>query len=469
MNNNINTQPLEINTINSLLGLVLIFLFFSLANIPVLQTIWENSFDDGTYSHAYLIPIISMYLYYQLAKTGQLFYRDKLTIVPLILLCCSAVIFFIMVSAQINLGYWAATLAVLLSSVLLIYRANWQVFFPTLFLAFLMPGWGLLTVGLQKISISAVSFLMSYTGIPTFVEGNLVTIPAGVFEIADGCSGLRYLIVSLAISSLFSFLYIKNIRNALLFFSIAILGALITNWIRITALILIGEYTNMESDLMTDHNMFGWYLYVPFMFLLFMWGNKLADNDQLSVQENIKNNSTLPKNTYPATANVIIFSLVVVISSTQLKSLFIPNIKTNTEISKITEIQPLIAKFTHVEESILQLGMFKSHYLKYVFNGKLDNGKPTDFGNNFIPHGWREINKEVAGDWQYITIAQRNKTALIRVSFEIDKQKFASSGAFKKQRIIAALTGKSESYLHWQFITCSTTCKQEITILKELN
>ena len=132
-----------------------------------------------------------------------------------------------------------------------------------------MPGWGLLTAILQKVSTNAVTFLMSYSGIPTFVEGNFVTIPAGVFEIAGGCSGLRYLIVSLAISSLFSFLYIKNTKKALLFFTVAILGALITNWIRITALILIGEYTDMQSDLMTDHNVFGWYLYIPFMFLLF--------------------------------------------------------------------------------------------------------------------------------------------------------------------------------------------------------
>ena len=456
-------------TYQALVGLILIFVLFSIFNIPVIQTIWENSFDDGTYSHAYLIPVISMYLYYHLSKTGQLIYRDTPSLLPIALLCFSALLFFIMVSAQINLGYWAATMAILLSGTLVIYRASWQVIFPTLFLVFLMPGWGLLTVILQNVSVASVTFLMSLSGIPTYVEGNFVTIPAGVFEIADGCSGLRYLIVSLAISSLFNFLYIKNTRKALLFFGVSILGALLTNWIRITALILIGEYTNMESDLMTDHNMFGWYLYVPFMFLLFMWGNKLADNDQLSVQENIHNNSTLPKNTFPATANIIIFSLVVVISSTLLKSLLIQNIKTNTEISKTTEIQPLIAKFTYVEESILQLGMFKSHYLKYFFNGKLDNGKPTDFGNNFIPHGWREINKEVAGDWQYITIAQRNKTALIRVSFEIDMKKLASSGAFKKQRILAGLMGVSATFLHWQYTDCSKKCKEETKVLQQTN
>ncbi len=469
MTYNTNTNDAKKNSLKSLLGLVFIFLFFSLANIPVLQTIWENSFDDGTYSHAYLIPIISMYLYYQLAKTGQLFYRDKLAILPLIMLFFSTVIFSIMVSAQINLGYWAATLAILLSSVLLIYRANWQVFFPTLFLAFLMPGWGLLTVSLQKISISAVSFLMSYTGIPTFVEGNLVTIPAGVFEIADGCSGLRYLIVSLAISSLFSFLYIKKIRNAVLFFSVAILGALITNWIRITALILIGEYTNMESDLMTDHNMFGWYLYVPFMFLLFMWGNKLADNDQLLAPTNTNNNTVARFKARPALANTLLFLVLVTITSSSLKAILVESSTSNTSPQEIPETFPIVKNFGHVEQTMLQTGKSQTLYLKYFFNGALSGGKPTDFTNQYIPVGWHEVARETFENWQYITVVRRNEASLIRISFEVNNTQTPSANAFKKQRIIAALTGTSESYLHWQFMTCSTTCKQETAILKELN
>jgi exosortase A len=457
MINNTNTKPIEERTLKPLIGLVLVFLFFSLSNIPVLQTIWENSFDDGTYSHAYLIPIISMYLYYQLSRIGKLTYRDNISILPLTLLCCSATLFFIMVSAQISLGYWAATLAVLLSSVLLIYRANWQVFFPTLFLAFLMPGWGVLTASLQKISINAVSFLMSYTGIPTFVEGNLVTIPAGVFEIADGCSGLRYLIVSLAISSLFSFLYIKNIRNALVFFTVAILGALITNWVRITALILVGEYTNMESDLMTDHNMFGWYLYIPFMFLLFMWGNKLTDYDQLALPATTANIQPAEK-TYPALPNVVIFAVVFALSSTALKSLLLTNSTAKTET---TVIKPIIKRFTNVEHVLSNSNNTSKIYLKYYFNGALDNGKPTAHDNVYIPQGSHNIKQEVIGNWNYITIVKKNKFALIRYSFDINKQQTAYVGVFKKQRIKAALSGNSETYLHWQYIPCFTDCVAE--------
>jgi len=455
MTNNTDTLSLEKNTLKPTFGLILIFVLFAFLNIPILKTIWENSFDDGTYSHAYLIPIISIYLYYNLAKIGQLRYREQVSVLPVILMIASAALLFIMSSAQISLGYWAATLAILLSSIMLIYRTNWQLIFPTLFLAFLMPGWGLLTATLQKVSTSAVTFLMSYSGIPTFVEGNFVTIPAGVFEIAGGCSGLRYLIVSLAISSLFSFLYIKNTKKALLFFTVAILGALLTNWIRITALILIGEYTDMQSDLMTDHNVFGWYLYIPFMFLLFMWGNKLADHDLLS---DTAINAASPSSAYPARVNTVILFVAIIISSTALKSLFLNDLSSSTEIS---EIKPIIKRYTTVEQISSNTANTPDIYLKYFFNGTLGNGKPTAHDNIYIPLGWHEIGEEVIGDWNYITIAKQNRAALIRYSFDINNQKTAYAGAFKKQRIKAALSGQSETYLHWQYSHCSSNCISE--------
>lgn len=448
-----------------LIGLVVIFALFSLLNVPVLITIWENGFDDGTYSHAYLIPFITFFLYYKLTLTDQLIYRTKLTIWPLILLFISATIFFLMATAQISLGYWAGMMAVTLASILLVYRFNWSIVFPALFLVFLIPGWGLFTPLLQKLSVSSVTLLMSFSGIPTFVDGNFVTIPAGVFEIADGCSGLRYLIVSLAISSLFVFLYIKSVKKAVMFFSIAILGALLTNWIRITALILIGEYTNMQSDLMTDHNSFGWYLYVPFMILLFMWGNKLADSDRLYIEQN---SSQLPKiANYPILPNILIVLLTLIITSTSIKTL----INTKSSHSTIVSIKPAINNYTQVDIKKMPLitpENTENTYLSYYFNGALSQGKPTAHSNNFIPQGWRKISQDNDNVWQYITIINGSKRAIIRYTFEVNGYRTASSGAFKKQRLISALTGNAETYLHWQYIACAINCEQEQRALKQI-
>jgi exosortase len=194
--------------------------------------------------------------------------------------------------AQFPFGYRVTLVLFITSIISVVFKPTVKVLFPSLFLIFLIPVWGALTSTLQNISTDAVTIIMGYTGIPTYVEGNIITIPPGVFEIAGGCSGLRYLLVSLAISSLFIFLNIKKASHGALFLCIAVLGALLTNWIRISALIIIGNYTDMESSLMADHNSFGWYLYIPFMILLFYFGQRFVTENETktikTLQKNIK-------------------------------------------------------------------------------------------------------------------------------------------------------------------------------------
>lgn len=197
-----------------------ILTLISVLNIPVLITLWRHGFDDGTYSHAFLIPFISLYLYYLLAGTDQLKFRKKLALLPTALLIISCYLLFVTTNAQISVGYWAALLAVYITSVTMLYRLSWSIVFPAAFLIFIFPFWGILVPLLQNIPVAAVTYMMSFTGVPTYIEAEMITIPAGVFEIADGCSGLRYMIVSLAIGSLFIFLNIKDTKPAALFLSL---------------------------------------------------------------------------------------------------------------------------------------------------------------------------------------------------------------------------------------------------------
>ena len=183
-------NPLPLNT-KPFIGIILLFSVICALKIPILITLWRHGFDDGTYSHAFLIPFISLYLYYELAQSGKLQFREKLSIVPTLLLILSCFLLFVTSNAQISIGYWGALLAVFITSVTMLYRFNWYIVFPAAFLVFIFPFWGILVPLLQSISVSAVIYMMSFTGVPTFVEAEIITIPAGVFEISGGCSGLR--------------------------------------------------------------------------------------------------------------------------------------------------------------------------------------------------------------------------------------------------------------------------------------
>ena len=182
------------------ISVLLITVLVAALNMPIMATLWHYSFDDGTYSHAYLIPFIVLYLYFILHENNDLKFRKKLSWLALFLLIFSAYSLFVTSVAQISLAYWLASLLLLCAAINFLFKPSLKLFFPALYFIFLIPLWGILTVPLQDLSVNAVNILMGFTSIPVFVENQFVHIPSGVFEIAGGCSGLRYLLTSLALS-----------------------------------------------------------------------------------------------------------------------------------------------------------------------------------------------------------------------------------------------------------------------------
>jgi len=445
INNNI-PQIITNKKIIPFLSIIFIILLVSFLNYPVIITLWRYSFDDGTYSHAYLIPLIVFYLYYILNTENKLVLRTRMPLIPMLLLFVSGYVLFIFANAQISLGYWLALLLLLCTSINLLFETNLKVLFPAFYFIFLLPVWSVLTIPLQIISVNAVNTIMSLTTIPVFVEQQFVHIPEGVFEIAGGCSGLRYLITSLAIGSLYNFLYLRTLKSILLFSSFAILGALLTNWIRIVILIIIGHETNMTSDLMIDHNMFGWYLYIPFMFILFKFGNILTNKTiNKHQQKTICSNNLV----YPNPKLLMITFTVLAFSSTTISSLFSDNnfsenftFKSRTNIAPVINFYSSIKKVTSTPEKT---------YLIYNFNNSDLDNKPTFFDNKLIPQGWRVTAKHEDGQWLKYQLQQGNEKATLLVSYKIDGHYFPTPLKFKIERIKKALLGINKTELYWQF------------------
>lgn len=425
---------------------ILLLFVIVAANIPIAETLARYSFDDGTYSHAYLIPFITLYLYFNLAKYRLIQYRVTPNIFALGLLGLSCFGLFVATNAQISTIYWLAYVAIFVFTVNAIFKFSWYAIFPAAYLIFIVPVWGALITVLQNISTYVVTFLMGFSGIPTYVEGQIITIPAGVFEIADGCSGLRYFIVSLAISSLFIFLYIKNTKKAILFISVAIAGALVTNWIRITALILIGEYTNMQSPLMEDHNTFGWYLYIPFMVGLFYWGNKIADNDLFSL-------TTEPASTkpYPNMTTVVAVLVMITASSSTLRALPLTTFLAPATIVGVKKaIYPEIYYATSVDD-FSENGIDNSTYLIYNFDGNDLNSKASFYLNSVVPEGWSEESTFEHGGWQKIIVSNSKRKTCISVQYQVGSAKTPSIGKLKTLRLKYAIKNIRETQLHWKF------------------
>lgn len=148
---------------------------------------------------------------------------------------------------------------------------------PLAMLYFTIPIWDLTIPPLQEISSSVVKTLVGWTGLVAYTVGNLITIPSGSFEIAEGCSGMRYFLVSLAITAFIGLSWYERWRTRLLLMAVAGLAAMASNWIRIYTLILIGDATDMQHYVIAkSHDGYGWLVYVVFL-LPVLWFARVLD------------------------------------------------------------------------------------------------------------------------------------------------------------------------------------------------
>ena len=457
----------KINKVKHFWVFVLLLCTWMVSNYPVMYTLWQYGFDDGTYSHAFLVPFIILYLIYILNIENRIEFRSSPSLIWGGVLFLSGFALWIATLSQISLLYWSTSLLVLMGLVFQVFRFNVSTLFPIAYLVFIYPFWGSLALLFQKLSVFMVTLMMSFTNIPVFVENEYVTIPAGIFEIAEGCSGLRYIIVSLAISSLYIFLYLRTVKAGVIFASLAIFGALLTNWIRIVLLIVIGHVTDMESSLMTDHNNFGWYIYIPVAILQFYVGRKLEEKEERELGESEISVSSSSNNLSKPTLYIAL-GLCVLLSS----SFAVMSSKNNHEITQCapmsTEVTPMIFNATSVCETQNFVDGIAVTKLSYWFDGTTLDNKASYYLNSPIPEGYTKVDTLPNDDWNVVIVKDGfSKYRVLAYRYQVGSEYETELYNLKKERMLKALKLSNSTAIHW----ISSQCKQECSAedLKRLN
>jgi exosortase A len=148
---------------------------------------------------------------------------------------------------------------------------------PVAFLWFAVPVWDVVNPLLQEATVQAVQVLLKIAGIPAYVDGNTVHVAAGVFEVAGGCSGIHFFIVSLALGSLYGELGRDTWKVRGLLLGMAAGFALVANWVRVFIIVVAGHLTNMQHYLVREeHYNFGWAVFALMMLLYLLIARRIA-------------------------------------------------------------------------------------------------------------------------------------------------------------------------------------------------
>ncbi|MCM0611840.1 exosortase [Marinobacter sediminum] len=216
--------------------------------VLIVRTVKRESPVPGFYSF-WLFPFALALMAYGLGDILRLQALQEITLVPLLL----------------------GALAILLG-----WRQVKAFIIPVGLLFFAVPVWDYLSWTLQLMTVEINQLLLGLFEIDFEVEGVFVhLIGVGTFEVAHGCSGLRYLLVGQSLAALYGELNFRCLRSRIVFFLTAVGFALLANWIRVFVIIYMGYETNMESSLIRNHDNFGWWVFAATLVPLFFIGRKL--------------------------------------------------------------------------------------------------------------------------------------------------------------------------------------------------
>ena len=132
-----------------------------------------------------------------------------------------------------------------------------------------LPVWGLSIPLLQNVTVAVNRALIFATGIPARVEGSLILLKSGTLEVADSCAGFNFLMAGLTVGACYAFLFAKHGRVRWRIVVAAGALSIVSNWIRVFGLVVIGHMTAMRSSLMNDHVVYGWLIFAASVLAFF--------------------------------------------------------------------------------------------------------------------------------------------------------------------------------------------------------
>ena len=271
-----------------------IILFFSVLTIIVLYRstafqmvkLWTVS---DTYAHGFIVPFISLWLAWR-ARPFWIELDPQPSLKALLLIFILSLFWLlgdlVAVNAVTQLSF--VTMIALCIPAVVGWRISSVITFPIAFLFFAVPIGDFLLPVMMNLTADFTVVALQLTGIPVYREGLQFVIPSGRWSVVEACSGIRYLLASLTVGSLFAYLNYKSIYKRLAFFAFAIIVPLIANWLRAYMIVLIGHYSGNELATGIDHLIYGWVFFGLVILLMLFIGMKWADSDDDKIHHHKK-------------------------------------------------------------------------------------------------------------------------------------------------------------------------------------
>jgi exosortase A len=263
-----------------LLGLVLAWLLIAglyFDTGAAMVVIWNRS---ETFAHAWVVPPISVWLVWR-RRADLAVVMPRPTLRWLWLMPPIGLLWLMgdLAAANSVTQFALVGMLVLTVPVLLGTEVARRIAFPLGFLFFAVPFGDFLTPWLMDRTADFTVIALRASGIPVFREALEFVIPTGSWSVVQACSGIRYLMASVMVGTLFAYLNYRSHAKRWAFVGVAIVTPLVANWVRAYMIVMLGHLSGNKLAVGVDHIIYGWVFFGIIMLAMFMIGARWADPD----------------------------------------------------------------------------------------------------------------------------------------------------------------------------------------------
>jgi exosortase A len=241
----------------------------AVASVAILALLWRDAlamaqiwWTSSTFNHCLLIVPILGWLVAQRAPE-----LAKLTPSPwapgLIWGAGGAMLWLLGDAAGVSIARQTGLVILLQSAVITLMGAQISrgLLFPLAFAFALVPFGEELVPPLQTLTAKLSMILLSWTGISAHIEGVFISTPNGYFEVAEACSGAKFLIAMAAYSILVAHVCFQSVKRRTLFLAGALITPVLANGLRAFGTIWVAEHHGRSTAIGLDHVIYGWFFF----------------------------------------------------------------------------------------------------------------------------------------------------------------------------------------------------------------
>ena len=236
---------------------------------------WWNS---STYTHVLLVPPILGWLAWQ--RWPQL---QRLVPAPwwpgLMLFALAVMLWVLGAFAGFSLLRQAGATAMLGAAVLALLgpRVAMGLVFPLFYMVFLVPFGDELVPPLQLVTAKLTIALVHLSDIPAAIDGVFIDTPAGLFEVAEACSGIKFLIAMIALGTLIANVCFKSWWRRAAFMVLCVVVPVLANGVRAWGTIYVAQFKGAAYAGGFDHIVYGWVFFALVIALVIAAGWRFFD------------------------------------------------------------------------------------------------------------------------------------------------------------------------------------------------